>query len=146
MIEVSLRTSASAADVWAVLADGWMYAAWVVGAARIRAVDADWPGLHSKIHHSAGAWPVLVHDESEVLSVDPPNVLVLQARGWPAGEARVEIRLAATGDGGCSLRLREDVTHGVGVLVPKSLRKVAMAPRNVESLRRLAYLAEGRSR
>jgi hypothetical protein len=146
VIEVSLRTSASAQDVWAVLADGWMYAAWVVGAARIRAVDAGWPGPHTKIHHSAGSWPVLLNDETEVLSADPPNVLVMQARGWPAGEARVEVRVTPTGSDGCSLRLREDVTHGVGLLVPRPLRKLAFAPRNVESLRRLAYLAEGRSR
>ena len=81
----------SAEDVFAVLADGWVYPVWVVGASRMRAVDDDWPEVGSRLHHSAGAWPLLIDDTSEVLAYDPPRAMVLQARGWPAGEARVEI-------------------------------------------------------
>ena len=31
-------------QVWAVLTNGWMYSGWVVGASRIRDVDAEFPG------------------------------------------------------------------------------------------------------
>jgi hypothetical protein len=36
---VERSTSAGPGEVWSVLSDGWLYASWVVGAARIRAVD-----------------------------------------------------------------------------------------------------------
>ena len=39
----SRSIAAPAEAVWAVLADGWQYATWVVGASRVRAVDAGWP-------------------------------------------------------------------------------------------------------
>ena len=44
-------------DVWNVLADGWLYGLWVVGASRIRGVDRSWPSPDSRIHHSVGSWP-----------------------------------------------------------------------------------------
>ena len=40
--QVSRSVAAPAEAVWAVLADGWQYATWVVGASRVRAVDAGW--------------------------------------------------------------------------------------------------------
>ena len=145
MIEVSRRSSASAESVWAVLADGFRYAAWVVGAARVRAVDADWPATGTRIHHSAGVWPLMINDVTTVLMCTPHRELVMQARGWPAGEARVELELLPpeeVGTGGCRVVMREDATHGPGKLIPGPLRGLAIAPRNVESLKRLAYLAE----
>jgi Polyketide cyclase / dehydrase and lipid transport len=132
-------------EVWSVLADGFTYASWVVGASRVRAVDAGWPGVGSRIHHSVGSWPLLLDDVTEVLGCDPGRLLELQAKGWPAGEARVELELAPSdeaGPGGCRIEMREDVTHGPARLVPAPVRQVAIAPRNEESLQRLAYLAE----
>ena len=43
MAEVSLNVEAPVDAVWAVLADGWSYAGWVVGASHIRDVDTGWP-------------------------------------------------------------------------------------------------------
>lgn len=43
--------------VWAVLADGWSYPVWVVGASRVRDVDAGWPAVGTRIHHAFGPWP-----------------------------------------------------------------------------------------
>ncbi len=57
MIEVERHVKVSPADVFSVLADGWLYSGWVVGASRIRAVDEQWPAVGSKIHHSVGSWP-----------------------------------------------------------------------------------------
>jgi len=143
MIEVSRQSSAGVDAVWAVLADGFRYAAWVVGASRVRAVDVGWPEVGSRIHHSVGSWPALLDDVTEVLACEPGRFLTLQARGWPVGEARVELELTPAGPGGgCRLYIREDVTHGPGRLVPQRVRQLAIAPRNAESLQRLAYLAE----
>ena len=41
--------------------------------------------------------------------------------------------------------IEEDASHGPGRLVPPPLRHAMLGWRNVESLRRLAYLAERRS-
>lgn len=68
----------------------------------------------------------------------------MQARGWPAGEARVRIDVEPT-PGGCTVWLTEDAVRGPGTLIPEALRTAALVPRNTETLRRLAMLAEGRS-
>lgn len=141
---VSRQFHCSADDVFTVLADGWVYPVWVVGASRMRAVDDDWPLVGSHLHHSAGAWPLLIDDTSECLAYDPPRTLVLQARGWPAGEARVEITVEPSGTG-CLVSIAEDASSGPALLVPKPVRLAMMALRNREALRRLAYLAEGRA-
>jgi hypothetical protein len=134
-------TGATPAEVWAVLADGWSYAGWVVGASRIRSVEQGWPAVGSRIHHSAGSWPLLLNDQTRVLDSQPDRRLVLQAAGWPFGEATVDLRLEPTVQG-CRIVMREDVTKGPGRVVPKPLRQLALKPRNRESLRRLALLAE----
>ncbi|WP_254186274.1 SRPBCC family protein [Paenarthrobacter aromaticivorans] len=54
MSTVTQLFRSSAADVWNVIADGWLYSGWVVGASRIRAVDDQWPQVGSKLHHSVG--------------------------------------------------------------------------------------------
>ena len=130
--------------VFAVLADGWLFATWVVGAARIRDVDEEWPEPGSQIHHSVGLWPLLIDDRTHVLSCEPPHRLVLQARAWPAGEARVEITLAPT-PAGCTITIDEVATHGPASLIPQVALDPLIDARNRESLRRLALLAEGRT-
>jgi uncharacterized protein YndB with AHSA1/START domain len=130
--------------VWAVLADGWLYPLWVVGATRMRDVDEDWPAVGSKIHHSVGVWPVVLNDDTEVLECEPGHRLKLRARGWPPGEADVELRLTATDDG-TEVEMLEDVTAGPAKIVPKPVRTPLITWRNTESLRRLAFLAERRA-
>jgi uncharacterized protein YndB with AHSA1/START domain len=137
------RIAAPPAAVWEVLADGRLYATWVVGASRIRGVDPEWPAPGSRIAHSFGVWPLVIDDVTEALECEPERRLVLRAHGWPAGAARVEITLTPAGDG-TEVTLREDAEAGPGRLVPKPARQLAILPRNTESLRRLAYLAEGR--
>ena len=61
---------ASPERVWEVLADGWTYPLWVVGASRMRAVDENWPEVGARLHHSVGTWPVLLDDYTEVTAVD----------------------------------------------------------------------------
>lgn len=141
MITVTRETEASPQDVWAVISDGWSYAGWVVGASRIRAVEGDWPAKGSRIHHSVGAWPVLLGDESVVLESEPAALIRLAARARPLGEAWVEIALLPHGSG-TRIEMREDVQSGPVRLVPAMVRQLGITPRNRETLRRLALLAE----
>src|SRR4051794_12178378 len=91
------RMQATPDQVWDVLADGWLYPVWVVGASRMREVDDTWPDLGSRLDHSVGTWPLLVDDYTEVVDVVPGSVLVLHARALPTGTAGVTIRLEAVG-------------------------------------------------
>lgn len=142
-VTISREVEASADAVWAVLADAWLYPAWVVGAARMREVDAGWPQVGAELHHSVGAWPLLLDDRTEVLDSVPGRMLRLRAHGWPAGAADVLIEIDGRGPRS-KVRMREDAVRGPGVLMPRPLRQLAIAPRNREALRRLAFLAEGR--
>jgi hypothetical protein len=143
MSTTTWQAKCSADAVFAVLSDGWLYSTWVVGASRIRAVEAGWPAKGTRIHHSVGAWPLLIDDSTTVLEVEPDRRLVLQARAWPTGEAHVDIRLEANASG-CQITLVEDVVAGPATLIPQVVRQPLFRARNRETLRRLGLLAEGR--
>jgi uncharacterized protein YndB with AHSA1/START domain len=143
-VSVNSRTIAATPEaVWKVLSDGWLYPLWVVGAARIRDVDEEWPAKGSRIHHSVGVWPLLINDHTEVLEVVPGRSIKLRARGWPVGEAEVHIKLSDVG-AETEVTIEEDAVAGPGVLVPEPLKGLSLKWRNVETLRRLAFVAEGR--
>lgn len=144
--EVTRHVDAPAAAVWGVLVDGWLYANWVVGASRVRSVDLTWPAAGSVLQHSFGVWPAVIGDESLVLESDPERRLVIQARGWPMGEARVELTIEAWGDETCDVTMAEDAVAGPGTVVPRALRHAMIAARNREALHRLALIAEGHHR
>lgn len=131
-------------QVWDVLADGWLYPLWVVGASRMREVDDHWPAAGARLHHSVGAWPALIDDTTSVLECRPSTYLRLQARAWPTGEAEVVLHLEPHADG-TTVTIEEDATTGPGLLVPKPVRTPMLHWRNTEALRRLAYLAERRA-
>lgn len=130
-------------QVWQVLSDGWLYPVWVVGASRMREVDDEWPAVGSLLHHSVGAWPLLIDDNTEVLDAVPERSLTLRARAWPVGEAQVVIRLTPVGRE-TEVRIDEEVVAGPGRLTPRPIRGLTLKWRNTETLRRLAYLAERR--
>ena len=129
--------------VWDVLADGWLYPLFVVGASRMRDVEESWPAVDATLHHSVGVWPALIDDSTTVLECVPHERLKLRARGWPAGEAEVTFLLDAQ-DGATEVTIVEDAVSGPGLLVPKPLRDIQLSWRNVETLRRLAFVAERR--
>jgi uncharacterized protein YndB with AHSA1/START domain len=130
-------------QVWEILADGWLYPLWVVGASRMRDVDDTWPAVGSLLHHSVGAWPLLLDDTTEVLESNPGSLLRLQARAWPAGHAEVVLHLRPQGQR-TEVVIEENATSGPASLMPKPLQDPPLAWRNVETLRRLAFLAERR--
>nr|WP_219414776.1 SRPBCC family protein [Pseudonocardia nigra] len=124
------------------MADGWYYPVWVVGAARMRAVSADWPAVGAELHHSVGGWPFLLDDIRRATKSVPGRELVLRGRGWPASEVEVQVVLEPTADGGREIVMREDAVAGPARLTPYPLRAPLIFQRNTESVRRLAYLAE----
>jgi hypothetical protein len=143
-VVVSRDVHAPASAVWQVLCDGWTYANWVVGASRVRQVEAQWPAPGTRIHHAVGPWPLLIQDHTVSLASTPERELALQARGWPLGEARVVLGIEPTGEERCRITISEDATAGPGLLAPRPVRQALIAPRNKEALYRLALIAEGR--
>lgn len=132
-------------QVWSVLADGWLYPLFVVGAARMRDVDQTWPAVGARLHHSVGSWPLMIDDTTEVLEVEEDRRILLLARGWPAGQAHVEITLQPDG-ASTQVTIVEQATAGPGALVPKPIQDVQLHARNLETLQRLAFVVEGRTR
>jgi hypothetical protein len=108
-------------QVWEVLCDGWLYPLWVVGASRMREVDDGWPAVGTRLHHSVGTWPLLLDDVTET----------------------VVLRLTPVGTD-TEVVIEEQATAGPGALVPGPLQDPMLAWRNVETLRRLAFLVERR--
>lgn len=129
--------------VWSVLSDGWLYPTWVVGATRMRDVEESWPATGSKLHHSAGVWPAVINDNTEVLECEPGHFLRLRARGWPLGEAEVAITLTAAG-AHTMVEIEEKAVSGPVAMIPAPLENAMIKWRNVETLKRLAYVAENR--
>src|SRR4029079_10369801 len=70
-----IEINAEIGRVFAVLADPWAYADWVVGSDRIREADPEWPEVGSEFHHVVGVWPLKSHDYSYVEAVEAPRHL-----------------------------------------------------------------------
>ena len=125
------------------IADGWTYSQWVVGNARMRAVDPHWPAPGSKIHHTIGVWPLILDDETEVESSTPLEELILLAKGRPLGGARIVLRLYDIPHG-CRIEMAEVPVGGPLSLLPRRLGLAVAYPRNRECLARLSAIAERR--
>ena len=110
----------------------------------MRSVDEEWPQVGTKLHHSFGVWPLLLNDETVVREWDPPRKAVISPKGWPVGEALVTIDVKPRG-AGCVVRIQEKAQKGPATVIPTFLMDVYLHWRNVETLRRLAFIAEGRS-
>lgn len=143
MTTTTRHIDATPDEVWKVLEDGWLYPLWVVGASRMRAVDAGFPAVGTRLHHSVGSWPLLIDDTTEVLAVTPGHSITLKARAWPAGTADVQVVLHAEG-AGTLVEMKEVASGGPATLIPRPLEAASLRWRNTETLRRLALLVEGR--
>ncbi|OZC77035.1 polyketide cyclase [Rhodococcus sp. 06-418-5] len=137
----SRETTASCEDVWRVLADGWTYATWVVGASRIRAVDNTWPAPGSTIHHAVGTWPAVLSDVTGSVGIHAEREIRLEARALPFGKASITVRLHPIATG-CRIEIIEHAITAPFALVPNRIQHLLAHPRNAEALRRLALLAE----
>jgi uncharacterized protein YndB with AHSA1/START domain len=145
MTVVERQIAATPEQIFDVFSDGWLLPTWVVGATHIRDVDDSWPAPKSRVHHQVGAWPFMISDTTAVVTCERPRELVLQARAWPFGEARVELTVEAS-EGGSLVRMAEAPSHGTARLLYGSVQRKLLTARNRESLARLAAVAENRYR
>lgn len=129
--------------VFEVLSDPFSYSSWVVGTTKIRAADEAWPERGTRLHHTVGFPPLGTNDHTEVLDVEPPARLTLDAVARPFGRARVELSLAPEGQG-TRLTIVEDPAGWTAPLRFAPAVHLAIRLRNVETLRRLKAIAERR--
>lgn len=140
---VSRQVNVPGEWVFTILSDAWLIPVWLVGAAHIREVDEHWPAVGAQLHHSIGAWPMLISDATRVVHVEPPHRLVMHARMWPLGEARVEMRVELR-DAGTEIVMSEAPARGPALWLDSRLQRFYLRRRNIESLARLATLVEKR--
>jgi hypothetical protein len=141
MARVTTEVAAPVEVVWATLCDGWTYAAWVVGTVKIRDVDPAWPAVGAKLHHAVGAWPLTLEDETEIAECEVGRRLLMTARGWPFGEATVELTLHAAGDH-TLVEMYEEPTSGPGAWINNRVVDAIGKQRLGETLDRLRRLVE----
>ncbi|MEV6301613.1 SRPBCC family protein [Actinoplanes sp. NPDC051861] len=142
MATVARTVQAPPERVFSVLADGWSYSDWVVGTVHIRDVDPHWPTPGSKLHHKAGPWPLSLHDSSTVLACEPGRRLRLNAGLWPLGAAIVDIRLEPASENTTRVVIHEDFEAGPLLWIRNRVNDLILHRRNIETLRRLADIAE----
>ncbi len=131
-------------QVFDLLSDPRSYGEWVVGAHSIRAADSDWPAAGSGFDHRVGVGPLALNDRTSVISSRRPVTIALLARASPLPPARVELRLRQEREG-TRLTMIEAPAHRLLSLMLGPAGHCMLWLRNVESLRRLKLLAEGRA-
>jgi uncharacterized protein YndB with AHSA1/START domain len=113
---------------------------WVVGAKRIRGTSGNWPSEGAEFHHTVGVGPVKIADATRIEEMESPRRLVLDARAFPIGDARVELHLVSTTDGSTRVIMIEEVVGGPAKLIPTPINEWMIHLRNRRSLRRLRRL------
>jgi hypothetical protein len=138
---VAGHVHACPADVFSVLANGWYYSGWVVGTSHMRAVEKEWPAKGSRLFHVSGLWPAAVSDSTSVEEVVTNERLLMRARVWPFGEARIELLLEPEREG-TRVTLKEVPVSGPAKWVFNTIFDAVLHWRNEECLARLAILSE----
>lgn len=141
MATVHQHADAPPERVFAVASDPWRYPKWVIGAKKVRGVDADWPEPGSRFHHRFGLGPATVDDSTVLEEIEPNRRLVLRVRARPTGVGRVELNLDDDGRGGTDIEMVEYPLAGLPKRWDGKVLDAVVAARNVLSLRRLARLA-----
>lgn len=137
-----IEIDASPEAVYAVLLDPRSYIDWVVGAARLREVDPEWPRAGSKFHHSVGVGPFMINDWSKIVEADGSRRLVLEVATRPLLVARVAIELQPRRTT-TRLVMTEEPIAGP-LLRLRRMVEPLLHIRNDRSLRRLKLLVERR--
>lgn len=138
----SLPFTSPPEEVFAVAADGWRFADWVVGAVKVRDVDGTWPEPGSQFHHEVGIGPLRLRDSTELEAIDPPHRIVLKIKVRPGGMGRVTITVEPRDGGGSEVLIEEVPTDGpLRLLDSWPLRRLTMV-RNLESLKRLRRIVD----
>lgn len=142
MATVTRRMTVSPQRVFEVLADPESYQHWVVGASEVVESDAGWPAIGTAFEHRVGVWPLRIADHTRVVDSDPPRMLKLAAKARPLGTATVIMELEPDGTG-CLVRMTEGPRDRFTAAFFNKASEPLIKLRNIESLRRLANLAEG---
>ncbi len=142
MADNEIRIDAPPEAVWAVLADPYAFADWVVGAQDVPGADDSWPAVGARLHHRTGVGPLTVDDVTLVEESVPPTRLVLLAKVGPVGQFRVTLELRAA-DGHTMLFMQEEPVGGAAAHAPGT--DAAIDARNTVSLDRLKQLSEERA-
>jgi uncharacterized protein YndB with AHSA1/START domain len=129
--------------VFRVLADARRYSEWVVGASRIRSVDANWPEPGASFGHRIGLWPFVLHDETRVVRRDDERRLTLRAEIGALGAATVDLLLEPDGPDRTRVSMEERPVTGPIRWVHNPLQDRAFWLRNWLSLQLLKRIAEG---
>jgi uncharacterized protein YndB with AHSA1/START domain len=141
MARTTTYVDASPDRIFEVLDDAWTYEFWVVGAKEIRSVDPEWPAEGAAFHHRVGMGPFTVADSTSILERERPRHLKLRARARPTGVAHVAIDLEPSGTG-TNVVMTEAPVEGPAAKLHNPLQDKLIDRRNVETLRRLKWLAE----
>ncbi len=143
MARNEIQIDAPRESVYALLSDPRTYGSWVVGSSAVRAADPDWPAPGTAFEHRVGVWRFALHDHTDVVSVQPPEELVLVAHASPFPPARIRLWLREQ-SGGTRVVMEEAPASPLLSLLLTPLGHRLLWLRNVEALRRLKALAEGR--
>lgn len=141
MARTTTYVDASPERIFEVLDDAWTYEFWVVGCQEIRTVDPEWPAVGSAFHHRVGLGPFTVADSTSIVERDPSRHLKLRARARPTGIAHVTVDLKPGGSG-TEVVILEKPVEGPAAILHNPVQDLLIDRRNVESLRRLKWLAE----
>lgn len=140
MAHVCRHFDAAPEDVFAVITDPRTYPDWLIGALKIRDVDANWPSPGSSFHHVVGVPPLVMADDTTVMDIEPNRSLVLHVKARPFVSGRVTFRITGDGDDGCVLSLEEEPeVRTIGNLV-RPLMDPLTHIRNQRSLERMEPL------
>lgn len=137
-------TGLQPADVFDVLRDGRTYADWVVGTRMIRTVEPGWPAVGTALHYTIGYGPLRKDGDTRSRAYEPDRRLEMEAHAWPAGSARIELRVEAVEDG-TLVTIDEHPESGPAKLLHNPVADLLIRTRNVETLRRLEDQARRRA-
>lgn len=136
-----ITTRCSPEEIFSHLVDCAEYPKWLLGASKIRRIEAEWPAVGSCFHHTIGHGPLRFRDRSEVIAVDPPHRLELHVRVTPLVQGRVTFTVRPCGDGALLTLQEEPAARLIGNLVRPVLDPVTHL-RNHRSLHQLAALMD----
>jgi uncharacterized protein YndB with AHSA1/START domain len=140
MSRTTTHIDATPDRVFDLLDDARTYEFWVVGCKDIRAVDDDWPANGSAFHHKVGMGrsPSRTPRRSSSASARAPQA---PRTARPAGVAHVDFALTPSGSG-TTITITEAPVEGPPAKLHNPVQDKLIHGRNVETLRRLKWLAE----
>jgi len=135
------ETTATPAQVWAVLSDGYRYNEWVQGTKEIRDVDSGWPSKGAAIHYTVGVGPITYQNETVSRDCLTERSLELEVHATPFGTVRVGIKVEPSGSGS-RVTLDEHPYRGPMRVLHNPLTRLGFLARTSTMIDDLIRLAE----